>query len=345
MLKKAFSAEIKTIDENIIEGEIIQEDEEYVAIKQKNDRISFIQWHIISFIFRNGEIVMVNHDREYKKYSVLKVPDKRVSAKDIQPEKTEKLSQIFQAHALSTNSLTATETPHSDQTKNGDKQVNASAGSKCWSGNVNAGLTIQTGNKETLTANTKVEAMREAKKNIIYFTGLILLETKDSEKSTDEQRGTVKYERKHKSRLYSFFQESIEHDEIERLNLRSITSSGVGYRFIEKEQLKHKAEIGPSFTYERFQDSIQQTSAGLRLGSYLDWQMFASTKYYFKLDFLPVPGDAENWRLESDMGFRHALSKHLSVNLSWIDDYDNKPSAKDVGKNDATILSSVGYNF
>ena len=216
---------------------------------------------------------------------------------------------------------------------------------KPWRGNVDAGLTIQKGNKEALTTNIKTGLSKERTNDNIYFNALMLFETKDGEKNADEQRGTLKYERKHLKKLYSFYQESVEHDEIEKLNLRSITSSGFGYRFIEREKLKYKSEIGPSFTYERFRDDIQQTSPGLRIGNSLDWQILPSTLFYFKVDFLPVPQDLVDWRLESDMGLRHKLTKSLSLNLSWINQYDNKTSAENVSKNDATILSTIGYNF
>ena len=224
-------------------------------------------------------------------------------------------------------------------------QQNAVQQKKPWKGNADAGLTIQKGNKEALTTNVKTDFSWERTRDNIYFNGLLLFETKNSVRSADEQRGTLKYERKYKIRMYSFYQESVEHDEIEKLNLRSITSTGFGYRFIEREKLKYKSEIGPSFTYERFRNDIHQTSPGLRIGNSLDWQILPSTLFYFKVDFLPVPQDLVDWRLESDMGLRHKLTKSLSLNLSWINQYDNKTSAENLSKNDATILSTIGYNF
>ncbi|MBM2834710.1 MAG: hypothetical protein HW406_1871 [Candidatus Brocadiaceae bacterium] len=97
--------------------------------------------------------------------------------------------------------------------------------------------------------------------------------------------------------------------------------------------------------YERFRNDIHQTSPGLRIGNVLDWQILPSTLFYFKVAFLPVPQDLVDWRLESDMGSRHKLTKSLSLNLRWINQYDNKTSAENVSKNDATILSTIGYNF
>ncbi|HHT9112673.1 MAG: DUF481 domain-containing protein [Planctomycetes bacterium] len=357
LMDSIFADDIKTIDGNIIVGEIVGVDEEYVSVKQGQDSMVFIQWRIVSLISRNKEIIIVSHENNRKKFSILTTSSNNFSVKDISFKTTDKIQDIYPEKIIANRSSFLQEREQSEQgvahvpfspsqlkPQNAPRQ-NTAQQKKPWKGNVDAGLTIQKGNKEALTTNAKTEFSQERTKDNMYFTGLLLFETKDSVRNADEQRGTLKYERKHKRRLYSFYQESVEHDEIEKLNLRSITSTGFGYRFIERERLKYKSEIGPSFTYERFRDDIHQTSPGLRIGNSLDWQILPSTLFYFKVDFLPVPEDVADWRLESDMGLRHNLTKSLSLNLNWINQYDNKTSAENVSKNDATILSTIGYNF
>ena len=348
-----FPDDIKTIDGNIIAGEIVAVDEEYISVKQRQDSMVFIQWRIVSLISRKREIIVVSHEDNRKKFSVLTTTTGDLSARDMSFRTTEKIQDIYPEEILSNrpsffhqggqSGQGVTQAPFSSSPP--EPQQNAAPQKKDWKGNFDAGLTIQKGNKEALTTNAKTDFSWERTRYNMYFNGLLLFETRDGVKNADEQRGTLKYERKHKIRLYSFYQESVEHDEIEKLNLRSITSTGFGYRFIEREKLKYKSEIGPSFTYERFRNDIHQTSPGLRIGNSLDWQILPSTLFYFKADFLPVPEDVADWRLESDMGLRHKLTRSLSLNLNWINQYDNQPSAENVSKNDATILSTIGYNF
>lgn len=357
LVDSVFPDDIKTIDGNIIVGEIVGVDEEYISVKQRQDNIVFIQWCIVSLISRNKEIIVVSHENNRKKFSILTTSTDSFSVKDIDFKTTDKIQDIYPEETIANRSFFLQEREQSEQgvahvpfssspvKPQNAPQQNAVQQKKPWKGNIDAGLTIQKGNKEALTTNAKTDFSWERTKDNMYFTGLLLFETKDSVRNADEQRGTLKYERKHKRRLYSFYQESVEHDEIEKLNLRSITSTGFGYRFIERERLKYKSEIGPSFTYERFRDDIHQTSPGLRIGNSLDWQILPSTLFYFKVDFLPVPEDITDWRLESDMGLRHNLTKSLSLNLNWINQYDNKTSAENVSKNDATILSTIGYNY
>jgi len=357
LVDSVFPDDIKTIDGNIIVGEIVGVDEEYISVKQRQDNIVFIQWCIVSLISRNKEIIVVSHENNRKKFSILTTSTDSFSVKDIDFKTTDKIQDIYPEETIANRPFFLQEREQSEQgvthapfppsqlkPQNVSRQ-NTVQQKKPWKGNVDAGLTIQKGNKEALTTNAKTDFSWERTKDNMYFNGLLLFETKDRVRNADEQRGTLKYERKHKRRLYSFYQESVEHDEIEKLNLRSITSTGFGYRFIERERLKYKSEIGPSFTYERFRDDIHQTSPGLRIGNSLDWQILPSTLFYFKVDFLPVPEDIVDWRLESDMGLRHNLTKSLSLNLNWINQYDNKTSAENVSKNDATILSTIGYNY
>ena len=356
-MTKVFPDVVKTIDGDVVEGSVVSADEEYLCIRQKGNSINFIQWRIVSLISRNKEIIIVTHENNRKKFSILTTSTDSFSVKDIDFKTTDNIQDIYPEEIVANRPFFLHEREQSEQgvTKvpffssppkpQNAPQQNAVQQKKPWKGNVDAGLTIQKGNQEALTTNVKTDFSWERTKDNVYFNSLILFETKDGEKNADEQRGTLKYERKHLEKLYSFYQESMEHDEIEKLNLRSITSTGFGYRFIEREKLKYKSEIGPSFTYERFRDNILQTSAGLRIGNYLDWQVLPSTLFYFKVDYLPVAEDFIDWRLESDMGLRHKLTKSLSLNLSWINQYDNKTSAENVSKNDATILSTIGYNF
>ncbi|HWR32757.1 MAG TPA: DUF481 domain-containing protein [Chitinophagaceae bacterium] len=357
LMDGVFPDDIKTIDGNSIAGEIVAVDEEYISVKQRQDSMVFIQWRIVSLISRNREIIVVSHENNRKKFSVLTTTTGNLSAKDIRIRTTDKIQDIYPEEIVSNRQPSfhqsgqsgheVTQAPFSPSLPESQyaPQQNTAQQKKNWKGNVDAGLTIQKGNKEALTTNIKTDFSWEKTRYNMYFNGLLLFETKDNVKNADEQRGSLKYERKHKIRLYSFYQESVEHDEIEKLNLRSITSTGFGYRFVEREGLKYKSEIGPSFTYERFRDKVHQTSPGLRIGNSLDWQILPSTLFYFKADFLPVPADFADWRLESDIGLRHSLTKSLSLNMNWINQYDNQPSAENVSKNDATILSTIGYNF
>ncbi len=357
---KAFSDQIKTIDDRVVEGKVVHVDGEYISLRQENGGICFIQWRTISLITNDEKVIVVNHGEKKTSFSVLTTATGTFSAQDLSLTTTDNILDVYPGLASKSRPKFNEITEHPAQPLLlgegkaikplvvGSREVpqkDAPAPEKTWKGSVDAGLTVKTGNTEATTTTIKTEFSREKQRNNFYLSGLCLLETENGSENTNEQRGTGKYERSHTKKMYSFYQESLERDEVERLIVRSISSVGMGYRFLTKGTFKYKSEVGPSYTYEKFPDDSADASFGLRLGSSLYWQILPSTKYYFKLDYLPGMEDFGQWRIESDMGLRQSINKSLSLTVSWIDEFDNNPGVDGVRKNDATILSAIGYNF
>jgi len=349
-LEAALSEEIKTIDGSVFTGEIIEMDESNLTFIEGENNIISLQWRIIELIIKDSEIIMISHGKDKNTFSILKMTgQKNLSAEDLNTESTESLSVVF-PEKTATGAIKTVQadvkTGRSDSAEaNESADQDTAEGTKLWKGNIDAGLRVRTGNNDVFATTTKMSISREGPINTFLFNSLLQYEVQDGEKNTDEQRGSFKYERRMKKKLYVFLQESLEHDDIEKLNLRSITSSGAGYRFIESKTINYKSEIGSSLTYERFRDNVTKKNLGVRIGNYFEWQFSELTYFYFKVDYLPNLEDREDWRLESDTGIRHKINKHLSWNFSWVNDYDSKPQGEDVKNNDATLLSSIGYNF
>lgn len=376
LMNGAFPDEVKTIDGDIIVGEVVDADEDYLSIRHSGDSISFLQWRIISLISRDQEVIIINHDGTQKKFSVLKTADS-LSARDINLTTTDKVSDIYPEEKIVRRPLfeqgvkeaaqTAAITPDVTEAKKAGQpehpdtssgvtgtkvasEQSHSAPPKTWKGNVSAGINIQDGNTESTSTHIKGEYTHERKRDNIYFDVLARYEvvtnkkTDVDEETINEQRATAKYEYKHSLRLYSFFNQYLEHDEIENLNYRLISSPGVGFRFVLKEALKYKAEGGPAYTYERFHGEIIEETLGIRIGQYFDWKILPTTAFYAKAEYIQSADNRDDWRLDSGMGIKHNLTKSLSLNLELLDQYDNTPG-EGKEKEDRAIIGSVGYNF
>ncbi|MEP9412336.1 MAG: DUF481 domain-containing protein [Candidatus Brocadia sp.] len=375
LMDKVFPDEVKTIDGDIIVGEVVDADEDYLSIRHSENSISFIQWRIISLILRDQEVVIINHDGTQKKFSILKTADS-LSASNINLMTTDKVSDVYPEEKIVRRPLfkqdmkevvqTAAITPAVSETKKGQSEqpdaTSVVAGTKVaseqapttppktWKGNVGAGVNIKDGNTESTSTHIKGEYTNERKQDNIYFDALARYEvvtnkkTDVDEETINEQRATVKYEYKHGLRLYSFFNQYFEHDEIENLNYRLISSPGVGFRFILKDALKYKAEGGPAYTYERFHGEIIDEALGIRIGQYFDWKILPTTAFYAKAEYIQSTDNRDDWRLDSGMGIKHNLTKSLSLNLELLDQYDNTPG-EGKEKEDRVVIGSVGYNF
>jgi len=110
-----FSDQIKTIDGNIIEGEVMDADEEYLTVRQRGDSVVFIQWRIISLISRDKEMIIVTHDGNKKKFSILTTSSNNFSVKDIDFKTTDKIQDIYPKEIVAKRSFFLHEREQSEQ--------------------------------------------------------------------------------------------------------------------------------------------------------------------------------------------------------------------------------------
>ncbi|BBO16365.1 conserved hypothetical protein [Candidatus Brocadia pituitae] len=359
LIGMSYSDEIKTIDGVVMEGEIIKVTANSISLRKSDGIVSDLQLEAVSLISRGSEICIIQ--REGKKFSVLRMPKpEHFSMKDIVSTTTEALT----LQDLSTETANVAAQVSAPEAKSDAGQPPAPSGekkaqieaitvtppSKTWKGNVDVGLNTKDGNTESTNTYIKGGYVNERQRDNISFNAIALYETvtnKDTdvdEETVNEQRATGKYEYKHTPRFYSFFNQYFEHDELESLNYRSISSPGAGYKFIDMERLKYKAEAGPAYTYERFHGGIIDDYLGLRVGQYLDWIFWRDTKFYAKSEYVQSVEDTNDWVMYSGLGVRHNLTKSIAVSLEFLDQYDNTP-AESKEKEDRTLIGSVGYNF
>jgi putative salt-induced outer membrane protein YdiY len=376
LIGMVYSDEIKTIDGTIFEGEMLKVTEEFLSLRKTDGSVSDILLNDVNLISREKEIIIVN--REGKKFSVLRIPKPenfsikeavftttdtltsldmgmettKVAAKEAAEAQSVSEEEVQPATVITLEAKSSTDQPQATSAENivqaeGEIVI---APLKTWKGNIDAGISMKDGNTESTTIYIKGSYANERTLDNIYFDMLVLYETvtsKDSdvdEETVNEQRATGKYEYKHTPRFYSFFNQYFEHDEIESLNYRSISSPGVGYRFIDKEWLRYRAEAGPAYTYERFHGGITENYFGIRIGQYLDWIIWHDTKFYAKSEYIQSVEDRDDWRVDSGLGIRHNITKSVALSVEFLDQYNNTP-AEGKEKEDRTFIGSMGYNF
>lgn len=376
LIGMVYSDEIKTIDGTIFEGEMLKVTEKFLSLRKTDGSVSDILLNDVNLISREKEIIIVN--REGNKFSILRIPKPenfsikeavftttdtltsldmgmettKVAAKEAAEAQSVSEEEVQPATVITPEAKSSTDQPQATSAENivqAEGEI-VMAPLKTWKGNIDAGISMKDGNTESTTIYIKGGYANERTLDNIYFDMLVLYETvtnKDSdvdEETVNEQRATGKYEYKHTSRFYSFFNQYFEHDEIESLNYRSISSPGVGYRFIDKEWLRYRAEAGPAYTYERFHGGITENYFGIRIGQYLDWIIWRDTKFYAKSEYIQSVEDRDDWRVDSGLGIRHNITKSVALSVEFLDQYNNTP-AEGKEKEDRTFIGSVGYNF
>jgi len=123
---------------------------------------------------------------------------------------------------------------------------------KRWSGAVDAGASLRTGNTDTADANLAAEVVREGNWNTLTLKASGAYGEADGVLNTRRYLGEAQWQVYPLERLYFYGLVGGEHDAGRKLELRAHTAAGVGWDFLKNDRRKLSADIGPDYTWERW---------------------------------------------------------------------------------------------
>jgi len=215
-----------------------------------------------------------------------------------------------------------------------------------WSGDVNAGLEIETGNADS--KNYAIDASTQAEwanKDRLKISAEYENEKEDGETVTDEKTAEILYDKFFSDRW--FWQNSLrlEQDDIDDLKLRLNYLSGLGYRAIDTDDTRLQFVLGPGYLREDYEDQDIENSLTAH------WAMEYEQKFYddlFRLYHdhnLTAPTDAWNaYLFESDTGITFPIKGGIKVSGEVEFDWDNDPAPGNV-EDDTTYNIKLGYEW
>lgn len=126
------------------------------------------------------------------------------------------------------------------------------APTKRWAGAVDAGLSLRSGNTDTLDLNFASKVTREGDRNTLTLDLLAAYGEADSILNTRRYRGEAKWQVYPGEQWYYYVLGAAEHDTGRKLKLRLNAAVGAGKDFIETEKRTLSADIGLDLTRERW---------------------------------------------------------------------------------------------
>ncbi|MFT7668108.1 MAG: putative salt-induced outer membrane protein YdiY [Planctomycetota bacterium] len=214
-----------------------------------------------------------------------------------------------------------------------------------WSGSLNAGGFINTGNTETKTANLAAEVIwrgdtdRATMKALWNYQG-------DNESGVIQRKvyGSAQYDHFFNELSYGYGLVTDESDFASNLDERFTVGAGVGHQFREDVVWDIKGEAGVAFVDEVFDPTGGESSLALRLAydfAYLEsevWEFSHGGQIYPSLE------DSEDIYARWATNVKAEITDVIFAQFSWIWDYDNTPAPGN-GRNNSLFALTVGWRF
>lgn len=212
-----------------------------------------------------------------------------------------------------------------------------------WDVSADLGVTLTSGNSDTLLIAGGVLGKREWSKSLLElgFAGAYGEDT--SVANVQTLRGWAQYNKDFAKDWYWLGRAEALHDGIADIDYRVTLSPGVGRRVINKEKTSLDVEAGVSYVLE-YSGGTQSDYFALRFAEHFEHDFNDRVKLVQNFEILPQIDNLENYFFNFSIGVETAMSDKLSMTLTFFDTYNNIP-APGRESNDIKLIAGLRYRF
>lgn len=217
-----------------------------------------------------------------------------------------------------------------------------------WSGFADAGLSLASGNTDTLTFTLGANAVRETRrdKTSLYIGSLYSRSEVGGESQTTAKavRGGARYDIFLSDRFSVFGITDLEYDAFQQLDLRLVLGGGVGYYLIKNGVTQFQVFGGGNLNKEYFFVDPDRTTGELMVGQ--NYATKLAERFGFTESFVVFPNLSETgeYRFVFSASAVTTLNKWLDWHLTLADRYNSYPAAG-AECNDVLLTTGVRFNF
>ena len=219
-----------------------------------------------------------------------------------------------------------------------------------WTANFDLTFGYTDATTDTTNLSTALELRRRKKPYDYFFGGYFWFRTsKESgeSRSTDENRllGRTRLDRDLSERTFAFGQVTAEYDEIQNLSLRSDPVVGLGYRFINRENLMISGRSGPGYVYQRFFGGEKDNYFTILFGADLEAKMSHGSQLRLGAEYLPEIIDwKDSYLIRSYANWTTPILGWLDFKIALFNLYYSDPP-EDTERNTFNMTAGLSFRF
>jgi len=235
-----------------------------------------------------------------------------------------------------------------------------------WKGNLSAGYMSFHGNTYYENANISSELKRRREIDRIHLNWLYLVTRvrATSTRTVQKEEGTKVYSKVDEKttqesfflegkydyfltkKFYSYLHSSYKNDHIADLDHRIILGPGVGYQWLESEEMNFSTDGGFSQIFEKYSTAAATTyndEVSYKLGWHFDRKLNSRITFLHNLNYFPGMTELSDYYLTADAELRAQITEKIFTSLKTLLDYDSTPSQK--ASTDTKYFLNQGWNF
>jgi len=215
---------------------------------------------------------------------------------------------------------------------------------KRWSGSINVGGNIQSGNTSRKGIIVDALAVRKTDTDRLRFRYLFNYAEEDGHLTTRNHYGEINYNYLFTKKFYGYAAVELLNDKFKDYRLRTIVGPGVGYLVWDDPIKSLSFEAGLAYQNDDFYEGQDKGFLTARLGGEFRYKIFDFLVFSEKLLFYPSIGEGGQYVFRNEAALAAPLGSGWALRLANIIDYDSNPPA-DVKRTDVQYLLSLQFSF
>jgi putative salt-induced outer membrane protein YdiY len=218
---------------------------------------------------------------------------------------------------------------------------------KKWNGDAAVGLALARGNTNTTSFSLTLSATGPISKTVANSNKAFFILNKEKDVTNAESMGLEsQINWQHTDRFFSYYEILGLRDRFKNHSYRILPSVGVGYKVMATEKIQLSASAGISEVFTKYYDTGDTDSyTGIELGNQFSWKISESAEVTQALGLTADFSELDRYFLRFEASIASAITKGLSMKLTLMENYDNKPVGEGIKKNDISFLAGLSAKF
>lgn len=215
-----------------------------------------------------------------------------------------------------------------------------------WKRNIAIGFSKATGNTQNSQRTVALDMNRKTGQDEFTMKGSYYYSSSDRKMNSQKWYSIIRYAYSFWDKAwYNFYKLEADHDRFANIDYRLIPALGIGYWFSDTPDWKAMVEVAIGFQNTNFRDDTKDKNEAILVPrAFLEKKIFDTTTISEDITLYPSLEESGDYRLHSETTLNTALNEHLSLQLSFIDDYNSNPPGN-TKKNDTRFITSLTYSF
>ena len=215
---------------------------------------------------------------------------------------------------------------------------------KQWSGSINIGGNMQTGNTDRKGLIVEALAVRKTDQDRLFLHYLFNYSQEKGETTSRNQYGEIEYDYFFTKRFYGLAAVSLLNDKFSGYRLRTIAGLGAGYQVWDDPVKALSFEAGLSYQNNDYYQGEDTGFLTARLGGRFRYKLFDFIVFSDSVFYYPSIGQGGEYTLRNEAALTAPLGARWALRLANIIDYNSNPQPTYERANIQYFLT-LGFSF